>query len=367
MANWRIKPMQNRFMNSQIRRRYMNQISIAIVGAGVWGDTHAAIYREHPLAEPVAICDKNEARAKALAEKYGMKKVYTDVDRMLKDGGFDAVSIVTPDHLHTDIAVKCANAGKHMLIEKPLATCRDDVFRIMEAAQRNRVRVMVDLHNRWSPPFAQAKELLEEGKIGILRNAYFQLNDIKWVATDMLPWAASSSILWFLGSHSFDTLQWLFNDRVTRVYAVSIRSVLDSLNVPTEDVFLSTLEFSRGGIAQMENGWITPNANPCVNDIKCNLLGDKGMVAIDASNHNLIQFYTDEKVTVPDILVRNKIHGRVKGFAYESIRSFVDCLAAERPFIVSLEDAARTSLAILAIMESAKTRMPVDVDYGGIV
>ena len=71
--------------------------------------------------------------------------------------------------------------------------------------------------------------------------------------------------------------------------------------------------------------------------------------------------------SVPDVLVRNRIHGRVKGFAYESIRSFVDKLAADEPFVVSLEDAARTSLAILAIMESAKTRMPVEVDYSGLV
>ncbi len=342
----------------------MKTFRIAIVGAGVWGDTHAAIYREHPMVDPVAICDQNEERARSLAEKYGLSNVYTNVDDMLRDGGFEAVSIVTPDHLHADIAVKCAAAKKHMLIEKPLATTREDVFRIVDAVRQNGVRAMVDLHNRWSPPFAEASRLIQNGELGTLRNAYFRLNDIKWVATDMLPWAAKSSILWFLGSHSFDTLQWLFQDRVKRVYTVSSRGVLDDLNVPTEDVFLTTLEFEKGGIAQMENGWITPNANPCVNDIKCNLCGDKAMIAIDASNHNLIQFYSDQKVTVPDIIVRNQIHGRVKGFAYESIRSFVDKLASDEPFIVSLEDAARTSLAILAIMESAKTRMPVEIDYG---
>lgn len=342
----------------------MKTIRIAIVGAGVWGETHAAIYREHLMAEPVAICDQNRERAEALASRYGISKVFDSVDEMLRYGEFDAVSIVTPDHLHADIAVACAAAGKHLMIEKPLATTREDVFRIVRAARKNGVRVMVDLHNRWSPPFAEARRLLEEGELGALRNAYFRLNDVKWVATDMLPWAASSSILWFLGSHSFDTLQWLFQDHVRRVYSVSSRGVLDDLNVFTEDTFLTTLEFEHGGIAQMENGWITPNANPCVNDIKCNLCGDKGMVAIDASNHNLIQLYTEDKTIVPDVLVRNQIHGRVKGFAYESIRSFVDKLAADEPFIVSLEDAARTSLAILAIMESAKTRMPVEVDYG---
>ncbi len=344
----------------------MSKTRIAVVGAGVWGETHAAIFREHPDAEPVAICDKNVERAEALAKNFGIASVYGSVEDMLAADGFDAVSIVTPDHLHADIAVRCANAGKHMLIEKPIATTAEDVHKIVNAARANNVRVMVDLHNRWSPPFAQCKAELDAGTLGTPRNAYFRLNDTKWVATDMLPWAASSSILWFLGSHSLDTLQWLFDDHVTRVYSVASRGVLDSLGVATDDVFLTTLEFSRGGIAQMENGWITPNANPCVNDIKCTLCGDKGMVSIDASHHNLIQLYTDSAVTVPDVLVRNKVHGRVKGFAYESIRSFVDKLATGEPFIVSMEDAARTSIALLAIMESAKTRMPVTVDYGNL-
>lgn len=340
----------------------MKPVRIAIVGAGVWGDTHAAIFREHPFADPVAICDKNTEKAQALAEKYGIAKVFSSVDDMLSYGDFEAVSIVTPDHLHADIAVACAAAGKHLLIEKPLATSKEDVYRILKAVRESSVRAMVDLHNRWSPPFAAAHDAIARGELGALRSAYFRLNDIKWVATDMLPWAASSSILWFLGSHSFDTLQWLFHDEAVRVYSVSSRGVLDGLNVPTEDVFQTTIEFKNGGIAQMENGWITPNANPCVNDIKCNLCGDKGMIAIDASNHNLIQQYTDSTVTVPDIIVRNRVHGYVKGFAYESIRSFVDRLATGEEFIVSLEDAAKTSLAILSIMESARKRMPVELE-----
>ncbi len=341
----------------------MRAVDIAIVGAGVWGETHAAIYQEHPMANPVAICDLNRERAQRIAEKYGIPRVYGDVNDMLSDGGFSAVSIVTPDFLHADVAVACARAGKHMLIEKPLATTAEDVKRITAAAREAGVRVMVDLHNRWSPPFASAKATVEEGALGELRTAYFRLNDIKWVATDMLGWSASSSILWFLGSHSFDTLQWLFDDIVTRVYSVSTRGVLDALGVETVDSYLTTLEFSRGGIAQMENGWITPNANMGLNDIKCNLTGDKGMIAIDTTHHNMIQMFTDTSASVPDVLVRNRVHGRVKGFAYESIRSFVDCLAADAPFVVSLEDAARTTLAILAIMESAKTRMPVEVKY----
>ena len=339
----------------------MDKIKIAIVGAGVWGQTHAEIFREHPMAETAAVCDLNRERAEKAAAEYGIPAVYTRVEDMLRECKCDAVSIVTPDHLHGDIAVLCANAGKHLLIEKPLATNREDVDRIMEAAEKNRVRVMVDLHNRWNPPFALAKESINAGELGRLRSGYFRLNDIKWVATDMLSWSASSSILWFLGSHSLDTLSWLFASPLRRAYAVSSRGVLENQGIDTVDCYLSTLEFENGCIAQMENGWISPNANLNINDIKCTILGDKGLINIDASNHNLIQKYTDQAASVPDILVRNTVHGRVKGFAYESIRSFIDSLASGEDFIVSLKDAAAASLGILAIMESAEKGIPVDV------
>ena len=338
-------------------------LRIAIVGAGVWGETHAGIFEEHPGVENVAVCDLDESRASSVAKKYGIKGIYTNYKEMLKDCACDAVSIVTPDHLHADIAIACAEAGKDMLIEKPVATTRDDVHRIVEAANKHKVRVMVDLHNRWNPPFVAAKQAIDAGELGELQTGYIRLNDIKWVATDMLSWTAQSSILWFLGSHSLDTLRWLFDDDVKRVYSVSRRGVMDSLGVPAEDTYMTTLEFRNGYIAQMENAWISPNGNPNLNDFKFNILGSRGMVSIDASNHNLIQKYTDEKTTVPDILVRNTVHGRVKGFAYESIRDFADKIISGKDFIVSMEDAAKTSLAILSIMKSAETAMPVDVEY----
>lgn len=341
-----------------------SRLKMAIVGAGTWGENHAAIYQAHPFAEVVAVCDQNRDRAQALADKRGIPQVYDSYEEMFAKSGCDAVAIVTPDFAHADLAVSAANHKKHVLVEKPLATTRDDVFRMLEAFEKNNVRAMVDLHNRWSPPFNAAHQAVERGELGEVYSAYMRLNDVKWVATDMLPWAAQSSILWFLGSHSLDTLRWFFGDEVARVYSVSREGILKGMGVDTVDEYLTTIEFKNGGVAQMENGWITPNANPCVNDIKFNVLGTKGMIALDVSNHNLIQQYTDEKVTVPDVLVQHSIFGTPKGFAFESIRGFVDCLLSGAEFPVSVEDAAHTSLAILAIMESAKTRMPVEVNYG---
>ncbi len=341
----------------------MAKLRIAIVGAGSWGKTHAFLYKEHPDVEVVAVCDVNEAKARDLAAEFGIGKVFSDHRVMLASITLDAAAIVTPDFAHADIAVDCAAHGVHMLIEKPLATTREDVQRMVSAIRKNKVRVMVDFHNRWNPPFAVAKQSLDEGDLGEPISAYYRLNDQLWVATDLLPWAAKSSILWFLGSHTVDTLRWFFNDEVESVYSVSRSGKLRGLGINTEDMFQSILKFRKGGIASIENGWITPNTSPCVNDIKFNLLGSAGVVDIDLSNSQMIERHTEKKNDRPDVLVRHFIHGKAKGFAYESIRHFIDRMLDGKDFLVSVEDAANTSLTILAIMDSARTGMPVKVTY----
>ncbi len=340
-------------------------VRIAVIGAGLWGFKHGQIYAEHPGAEIAGVCDLDAARAAKFAAEFGLpaENAFTGHREMLDKIKCDAVAIVTPDHLHRDLAVDCAERGKHILLEKPLATTREDVAAVVKAVERNKVRIMVDLHNRWSPPFAVAKKAIQDGEIGEVVSAYFRLNDVKSVATKMLSWAGKSSILWFLGSHSVDTLRWIFEDEVESVYCVSRRGVLAAEGVDVEDIYQSILTFKGGGIATMENGWITPDTFPCVNDIKFNVTGTKGMFNLDLSNNQMIERFTETASDRPDVLVRHSIHGSPRGFSYESIRHFVDRLIDGREFLVSLQDAANASLVILAIMESAHKRRPVKVDY----
>lgn len=341
----------------------MDQLRMGIVGAGIWGETHASIYQEHPHARVVAVCDKEGTRAEKMAKKFGIPHVFTDYRQMAKEASCDAVAIVTPDFLHADIAVCMAEHGKHMLIEKPLATTIEDIQRICKAVEQSGVRCMVDLHNRWNPPFNTAKQKIDTGRLGKPYTAYIRHSDIKWVATDMLSWAANSSILWFLGSHSLDTLRWLMNDEVRRVYSVKRKGILSAKGVDTDDIFLSTIEFENGGVAQMENGWITPNGNTNINDFRCSVLLTEGQISINASSHNLISIVDEQRTYTPDILVSNMVFDRCKGLAYESIRDFVDRMVDGKPFRVSLEDSRRTALAILAILQSSESGQPVEVRY----
>ncbi len=125
------------------------------------------------------------------------------------------------------------------------------------------------------------------------------------------------------------------------------------------DACQTVIRYRSGAIAQMENSWITPNGNSNVNDFKFDLVLDKGKFDIDASSHNLLQLTTEKTFYTPDVLVKNSVFGRCSGFAFESIRSFVDKMISGEPFHVSLREAANVSLAILAIMESAESGKPV--------
>ena len=141
----------------------MNKVKMAIVGAGIWGENHARIYNAHPFAEVVALCDMNLEKAKEVAHRVNIPQVYSDYNEMFEKSGCDAVAVVTPDFLHADVAVAAAEHKKHILIEKPLATTAEDVHRMVKAIRENGVRAMVDLHNRWSPPFNAAYEAIQRG------------------------------------------------------------------------------------------------------------------------------------------------------------------------------------------------------------
>jgi predicted dehydrogenase len=336
----------------------MKPVRMGIIGLGLWGQAHARIIASHPSSELVAVCDLDESKASAVGAQYNVPH-FTDYKALLRSDTIDAISIVTPDFAHTEFAVAAAEAGKHVLIEKPLATKTKECELIIRAMEKNKVRIMVDFHNRWNPPFASAKETIAAGQLGDLVSAYFRLTDVISVPTKMLSWSAKSSILWFLGSHTVDTLRWLFKDEVKRVFAVSRSGILKAQGIDVADVYQAILEFRQGGIATIENNWIVPNTQPFVNDFKFNMLGSKGMISIDLSNNQAYERFLENQADHPDIFVKPVIHGKPMGFAHESIRSFIDCLAGDVPFVVDAYDGLEVTKVIEAIILSAETREPV--------
>lgn len=339
------------------------KVGFGVIGTGLWGEVHAEIYASHPCAELIAVCDSDAGRARRVGERYGARRVYTDFRELVADRELEAVAVVTPDFAHREPIVAAARAGKHVITEKPLATTLEDAEAVAEAVRTAGVRLMVDFHTRWNPPIVIARRDIEEGALGEIVSAYFRLNDTISVPTRMLSWAQQSSILWFLGSHTVDTLRYLFQDEVERVYSVSRSVVLKQRGLDVPDLYQSLLHFRSGVVATIENHWIIPNTHPSVNDIKVNILGTRGMFNMDLTNNQMIERYLETSSDHPDCLVKPQVRHRNVGFAYESIRDFVECLALGRELQVGLEDGLKVTKVILAIMESADTGRIVTVRY----
>jgi predicted dehydrogenase len=343
----------------------MQRVRFGVVGLGRWGKVHADIYSSHTHSELIAVCDVDRTRAGEFAAAYGLKKVYSDFNEMLRDPEIDAVAVVTPDFAHCGPIVAAARMGKHVLVEKPLATTLEDLEEISDAVRKAGISFMVDFHCRWYPPIVVARQSIEAGELGTIISAYLRLNDTIYVPTTMLRWAGKSSILWFLGSHAVDALRYMLGDEVERVYALSRCEVLRSKGLDVPDIYQAILEFSKGTIASLECNWIVPNSNPGYNDFKVNILGSKGMINMDLTHNQLIERYLEEKSDRPDCLEALTIHGKRIGFAYESIMDFIECVAQGKPVRSTLEDGVRTSKVLLAMFKSAEEREPVKVSQIG--
>lgn len=338
----------------------MKKARIGLIGAGGWGAMHARTYAASHQAELCAVADLNADRASAFAKQFGAKP-YEHWHDLLADDSIDAVSVVTPDFAHEEILLAAAKAGKHILAEKPLAMSVDACEQIIAEAERSSIKLMVDFHARWSPPIHRAWESVRAGEIGKPCHVYYRLNDCISVPTEMLSWAAQSSVLWFVGSHAIDTVCWLVGDEVSRVYGVSRKGVLSARGIDTPDYYYSMLEFREGATAVIENSWILPNTAMNLVDVKCELVGTEGSLYVDQSHHRAVERYTNTKAGFPDVFVMPSVFGMQQGFAAESIKHFVDAVANDKPLLVTGHDGVRATRIITAIEESIRLRKPVDL------
>ncbi len=334
------------------------RMGFALVGAGRFGERHAQAYSRHPAVDFMTVCDINRERAKHIAETYHAGHYTDDLHDVLVNPNIQAVSIATPDHLHRDVAVACGEAGKHLLLEKPLATTVEDAEAIIAAAHSAGVKLMVDFHNRVNPPMVSARDAILRGQIGQPSYVYARLSNTTMVATEMLRWASESSALWFLASHMVDVVRWMLNDEVVKVYAVSREGILHNLGVQAPDFHVATVEFRHGTVGVFENAWILPRTHATVKDLKMEILGSEGAVYIDASHNRTLEIYSAEKSSFPDLLAP-PTGPHLTGFVLDSIAHFIDAVTMDAPVLATGEDGLATTRIICAILESVRTGSPV--------
>jgi predicted dehydrogenase len=334
------------------------KLKVGVIGTGIFGERHLQTYSTYGRAELVAVCDLDEPRARLMTEKYGARRFYRDYHDLLADE-VEAVSVATPDHLHREVAVACARAGKHILLEKPLATTVEDAEAIRDAVRASGVTLMVDFHNRVNPPFLSVKAALEAGELGEPSFVYARLSNTTKVPLSMLKWAGNSSALWFLGSHTVDLVRWLLNDNPVSVSALSTSGVLKAHGLGCDDVHAALVKFAKGTVAVFENAWILPATQPTVKDFTFELLGSKGAMYVDAAQNRLVQKYTDGTAAFPDLLAVTPSRREPLGFVYESIRHFVDRVLDGGEPLATVDDGVWNTKILCAIEKSCALGEPV--------
>lgn len=144
----------------------MGKLKVAVIGAGSISEVHFNGYDQNADAIMYAVCDLNEERARAKADKYGAKKVYTDYRELLADPEVDAVSICTWNNSHAEISIAALEAGKHVLVEKPLCKTVEEAKRVEDAVRRSGKQLQVGFVRRYSANTRLVKEFIDNGDLG---------------------------------------------------------------------------------------------------------------------------------------------------------------------------------------------------------
>ena len=252
----------------------MEKLKTGIIGCGKVGDFHAKAFAALENSEFTAVCDNNIERARAFADRYGVK-AYDDIEAMIRECALDVVSICTPHPLHANPAVIAADCGCNVLIEKPLASSLEDCDRIIEAGDRNHVTIGTMVQRRFYRPCMRIHQAIEDGKIG--RPVLGMVTMLGWRDNnyyDSDPWRGSwkgegGGVMVNQAPHQIDLLQWYMGE-VDEIYGV-----WKNLNHPyieVEDTAVAVIKFKNGGVGNIV---VSNSQNPALFG-KVHIFGENG-------------------------------------------------------------------------------------------
>ncbi|MGD8545502.1 MAG: Gfo/Idh/MocA family oxidoreductase [Candidatus Bathyarchaeota archaeon] len=225
----------------------MKKLGTAVIGTGFWGKNHARVYSEMEETELLAICDINAERAEAVATQFGVEP-YTDVSKLLKRKEIEAVSVCTWSTSLGSVALKALKAGKHALVEKPMAKSVEEAKKVLKTAEKKELQLTVGFLMRFIPGVQEIKRQIENRQIGNLVCA---------TARRVSQWperVGDVGVVKDLAIHDIDITRYLFGEDPIAVYAKIGRMKHRKF----EDYAQIMLTFRENRNAFIESNWLTP-------------------------------------------------------------------------------------------------------------
>jgi UDP-N-acetylglucosamine 3-dehydrogenase len=310
----------------------VNKLGVAVIGTGFWGKNHARIYKELENTNLVAICDVNPERAKTIAKQYGVK-AYTDSSAMLKDCEIQAVSVCTWSIKLAEETLKCLNAGKHVLVEKPMATDIKQAQMLIDTAKANNLCLSVGFLMRFIPGLQQIKQAVESKKIGELVSA-----TTKRVA----QWPeriGDVGVVKDTAIHDIDVMQFISGEKPVSVYA----KIGNMRHREFEDYAQIMLTYESGKTAFIEANWLTPYKIRSLN-----VTGSEAIMRLD---------YNSQELWIENAIETVQPRSPFKEPLKAELEHFAECLIEKKTPIITGEDGYNAlEIAMAAIESSNKNR-----------
>lgn len=326
----------------------MKKIKCAVIGLGWFGEKHCEALTAIPGVELFALCTRRPGRLQEMAQRFGVKQTYTDYRELLANPEVDAVSVVTMWDQHTAPTLAALRAGKHVFLEKPMASTLEDCAAIVQAAHAAKGNFMVGHICRFNPRYAAAKQAIAEGKIGKIVSMYARRNIPGWVTTDILnkigPIVGD-------GVHDTDLMLWYSGAKVVSVYA----QMVDVRGRKYPDLGWTMYRFDSGAVGVLEDVWCLPDKTAFQIDERMEVIGTEGSIHIQETHPNF-SICDKNGWQSPDTTYWPELHGVRAGALREELLHFTTCIQqGRRPTIITPEESQAAVAACLAAEKSAQT------------
>jgi predicted dehydrogenase len=235
----------------------MQKTKVAILGAGFITDIHMESYHRFvPEAEVVAVYARNADKARAFAEKYNIPGWSDKLDDIIENSGCEVVDICLPNFLHFEATLKAAAAGKHIILEKPLAITIEEADEMIAACKSAGVKLMYAEELCFAPKYERVRQLVNEGAIGDV----YMLKQSEKHSGPHSDWfydinLAGGGVLMDMGCHAFGWFRWMLNNAKAKSVYASMSTVLHKNRTRGEDNSVVIVEFENGVTAIAENSW----------------------------------------------------------------------------------------------------------------
>ena len=302
-----------------------DRIGVCVIGGGFWAKAmHLPALKAIEGVEVVAIVSPNEAKTKALAQEYGVKRWSTDYAKAVTEDDIDLVDILAPNYLHAPIAIAAAQAGKHAVCIKPLATTLADADRMLDAAAKAKTRLLYAENVPFIPAVQEARRVVDSGAIGQV----FRVKACEGIGEPHSPWhydlaSCGGGAMIDMAVHSIEFCRAFAGSPFAWVFAET-GSFRWGQKTKAEDTAVMTLRFANGVIGQCEDSWSLAGAM----DSRFEVFGTEGRILIDNLHRQPIQVVSGDgqKTVAPGWSFPSPMPGAVTDGHVDMLKHFIGCI-----------------------------------------